>query len=59
MYEFVLSELEASKPRWREIAEEIDMSLSTIRKIARKEVENPGVHYIEKLASYFRAQAAA
>lgn len=59
MYQYVLRELQASKGRWPTIAEEAEMSLSTIKKIARQEVTDPGVSLIEKLDKYFRDQAAA
>lgn len=59
IYEFVLGELDKAKGRWPDIAQDIGMSLSTLRKIAKREVENPGVVHIEKLASYFREKAAA
>lgn len=59
IYSFVLTELEKAKGRWPDVARETDMSLSTLKKIARREVENPGVMHIEKLANYFRGQASA
>jgi hypothetical protein len=52
-------ELERAKGHWPEIAKDTDMSLSTLRKIAKREVENPGVVHIEKLATYFRDRAVA
>jgi hypothetical protein len=54
IYQFVLGELEKAKGRWPEVARDTDMSLSTLKKIARREVENPGVLHIEKLAGYFQ-----
>lgn len=59
IYQFVLDELEKAKGRWPEVARHTDISLSTLKKIARREVENPGVVTIEKLANYFRDQVAA
>lgn len=59
IYQFVLDELEKAKGRWPDVARDTDMSLSTLKKIARREVENPGVVHIEKLATYFREQSAA
>lgn len=47
------------RDQWERVAKETKMSLSTIKKIARKEVKNPGVKHIEKLAKYFRDTAAA
>lgn len=61
IYLFVLGQLDAMHPRdrWETVAKETKMSLSTIKKIARKEVKNPGVKHIEKLAKYFREQVVA
>lgn len=54
IYEFVLHQLQASKGSWRAVADGSGVSLRTLEKIARKEIANPGVIHIEKLASYFR-----
>lgn len=54
MYAYVLAELERSKGRWSEVADGAGMSKRTIEKIARREIEDPGVSHIEKLAVYFR-----
>lgn len=61
IYQFVLARLDALHPRdrWEIVARDTKMSLSTIRKIARQEVKNPGVKHIEKLAKYFRDPPAA
>lgn len=58
IYQYVLDELEKAKGRWPDVARDTEMSLSTLKKIARREVENPGVVHIEKLANYFRDQSA-
>ncbi len=58
IYAFVISELQAAKGGWPSIAEETGMSLRTIEKIARREIEDPGVSHIEKLAGYFREQSS-
>jgi len=54
IYAYVLSELEAAKGRWPQVAEETGLSRRTIEKIARREVADPGVSRIEILARYFR-----
>jgi transcriptional regulator with XRE-family HTH domain len=59
LHEFVLAELEASKGRWTEVADGAGVSKRTLEKIARREIEDPGVSHIEKLAAYFREQRAA
>jgi transcriptional regulator with XRE-family HTH domain len=54
IYEFVMQGLQASKGKWPAVAEASGVSLRTISKIARKEIENPGISNVEKLANYFR-----
>lgn len=56
MHAFVLEQLEAHKGRWPKIARETEISLRTIEKIARKEVVDPGVSRVERLARYFRSE---
>jgi transcriptional regulator with XRE-family HTH domain len=57
IYEYVLEQLQAVKGTWPVVAEETGMSQRTIEKIARREVKDPGVSHIEKLAGYFRERA--
>lgn len=59
IYQYVMDELESAKGRWPDVARDSGVALTTLKKIARREVENPGVVTIEKLATYFREQAAA
>jgi len=54
LYEFVMRELEASKGTWPEVAEGSGVSHRTVEKIARREIADPGVSHVEKLAAYFR-----
>jgi hypothetical protein len=56
IYAFVLTRLAASKGHWRSVAEGSGVSLRTLEKIARKEIADPGVSNVEKLASYFKKQ---
>lgn len=56
IHEYVVERLMASRGRWPQIAADIGMSRRTIEKIARREVENPGVKAVEKIADYFRSQ---
>lgn len=55
MHEFVLANLEAVKGEWLTVAEGSGVSISTIRKIARRRIADPGVSLVQKLADYFRA----
>lgn len=59
IYAYVLAQLEAHKGRWPEVAEGSGVSKRTIEKIASKEIKDPGVSHMEKLANYFRNQEAA
>lgn len=59
LYEFVLEQLEASKGRWSDVAVGSGLSKRTIEKIARKEIENPGIKHVEALANYFRNGSAS
>jgi transcriptional regulator with XRE-family HTH domain len=59
LHEYVLRHLEDSKGRWSEVAEGAGVSKRTLEKIARREIEDPGISHIEKLANYFRDRAVA
>lgn len=56
LHQFVLDRLEASKGKWPSVAEESGVPLRTLEKIARKEIENPGILHVERLARYFNAE---
>lgn len=58
LHEYVLRQLQDAKGRWSEVAEESGVSKRTLEKIARREIEDPGVSHIEKLAAYFRANGS-
>jgi len=59
IHAYVLGQLQASKGHWPEVARATGISRRTIEKIAREEVINPGVLFIEKLANYFRNSSAS
>lgn len=59
LHEYVVSQLQATKGRWTVIATESGVSRRTIEKIARREIADPGVSFIERLARYFREREAA
>lgn len=58
LYDFVMTQLQSHKGHWPEVAKGSGVAISTVKKIARREVQDPGVSYIEKLANYFRQKAA-
>ena len=51
-----MDQLQRSKGRWRQVAQGAGVSRRTIEKIARREIEDPGVSHIEALAAYFKSQ---
>lgn len=59
LHEFVVRQLQATKGTWPAIAEETGVSKRTIEKIASREIQDPGVSHIEKLAGYFRGVPSA
>jgi transcriptional regulator with XRE-family HTH domain len=59
IYEFVLSQLKQHKGRWSDVADGSGVSKRTIEKIASREIADPGVSHIEKLAKFFREQQRA
>jgi transcriptional regulator with XRE-family HTH domain len=54
LHDYVLERLEAAKGHWAAVAKGSGVSKRTIEKIARREIADPGVSHIEKLAGYFR-----
>lgn len=54
LHDYVLEQLEAAKGRWPEVAAQSGVSRRTIEKIARREIEDPGISHVQKLADYFR-----
>lgn len=58
MYDFVMAQLAQSRGRWPEVADGSGVSKRTIEKIARREIESPNVHHVQRLADYFREQDA-
>lgn len=59
IFEYVLAQLESSKGKWAAVAEGSGVSYRTLEKIARREIKDPGVSHVQKLADYFRAQSSA
>lgn len=55
IHEYVLKHLEAAKGRWTEVADGSGVSKRTLEKIARGEIEDPGVSHVQKLADYFHS----
>lgn len=56
---YVLAKLEETRGQWPAIAKEADVPYDTITKIAQRQIEDPKVSKLQKLANYFRAREAA
>lgn len=54
IYQFVIDSLQDMKGSWPVVANETGISKRTIEKIARKEIDDPGVKTVERLAAYFK-----
>lgn len=59
IHDYILDQLQASKGRWLEVAKDSGVPYSTIKKIAYRTIASPRVKHLEKLAAYFREDAAA
>ncbi len=59
LYEFVMEKFADSSETYQEISDGSGVPRRTVEKIARKEIENPGVSTCQKLADYFRKHKAA
>lgn len=55
MHDYVLAQLQATKGTWPQVAAASGVPKRTIEKIARREIDDPGVSHIQKLSDYFRA----
>lgn len=59
IYEYVMEQFgKHDCPPYQEIAEGSKVSKRTIEKIARKEILDPGVSHVEKLAAFFQEREA-
>lgn len=59
LHDYVLRELERTKYRWPRVAAGSGVRYKTIGMIARRELKDPKVSHIEKLARFFREQGAS
>lgn len=58
IHAYVMRCFEHTHLTYQEVATGSGVSKRTIEKIARREIEDPGVSHIEKLAAFFRTQDA-
>jgi transcriptional regulator with XRE-family HTH domain len=54
LHAFVLEQFSATNLTYQEVADGSGVPKRTVEKIARREIEDPGVSHIEKLATFFR-----
>ncbi len=54
-----MQRLGATPLTYQQIASGAGVSKRTVEKIKRREIEDPGVSHIQKLADFFRAQEQA
>jgi hypothetical protein len=59
IHEYVIEQLQATKGTWPAVAKGSRVPLRSLEKIARREIENPGVQTVEKLARYFQGHSAS
>ena len=57
MHDYVVTQLQERTETYAEISEGSGVSKRTIEKIARREIADPSVSFIERLASYFRKRS--
>lgn len=55
LYDFVMSHLDAKRISQRVVAEGSGVPFSTVCKIAQRQVKEPSVHTVQRLADFFRA----
>lgn len=56
IYAYVMTRLEETDETYEEVAKGSKVPKRTVEKIARREIKDPGVSRVEKLAAYFRKQ---
>ncbi len=49
----VLEQLAKRKGDWPSIAKRTGVPVSTLEKIARREIKNPGIEHVQRLVTYF------
>lgn len=59
LHKFVLDKLQETKGRWTDVAARSGVSKRTLEKIARQEIQDPGVSHIQKLVDFFQKEPRA
>lgn len=58
IFDFVMRSLAATRGRWPDVAEGAGVAISTLRKIAQGQIEDPAVSKVQALADYFHKNPA-
>lgn len=53
IFDFVKRSLSATRGKWPDVAEGSGVAISTLRKIAQGQIEDPSISKIQALADYF------
>lgn len=56
IHDYVIERLLAAKYRWPQVASGSGVPRSTLVKIAKREIKDPGVSHVQKLYDYFQSQ---
>ena len=56
VYGYVMGQFDSTPLSYQEIADGSGVNKRTVEKIARREIEDPGVSHIEKLERFFRGE---
>ncbi len=59
IYQYVMGELSRTDKTYAQLAKGSKVPKRTLEKIARREIGNPGVKHVERLAAYFRTHGAS
>jgi len=59
IFDFVKRNLQATRGRWPDVAEGSGVPISTVRKIAQGQIQDPAVSKVQALADYFHRREAA
>lgn len=54
LHDYVLKQLQDTNLSYQQVSDGSGVNKRTVEKIARREIEDPGVSHVEKLAAFFR-----
>lgn len=56
LYGYVMRQLDSTDLTYQQVSDGSGVAKRTVEKIARREIEDPGVSHVEKIAHFFRAR---